>query len=291
MHKRVLVLGATGMLARPVVRTLAADGFVVRAASRSPARARRVLPMVSESVAVDVQDEASVKRAMEGCDAVYLNLAPSNSQRAFDPDLAGAKLVAKLAPKCGIARLMRISTMGIPQGASDWWVAQRKEEADDALMRCGVPCTIFRPTWFMESLPLFLLGKRIMLPAAPDEPLYWLAGEDYAAQVSAALRNDAAANKTYIVQGRYPASFKHAVIRFAAAFDPTLSLLRMPQPLLELASLASAKVRYLRDLLAYTFKHATGFHAQEAFDELGEPSMSIEDYARQIRATGDVPRK
>jgi len=61
--------------------------------------------------------------------------------------------------------------------------------------------------------------------------------------------------------------------------------------MLNMGSVVTARARYLRDLLRFTFAFTTGFHADDAFAALGEPSMTIEDYARKIRATGDVPRK
>lgn len=228
---------------------------------------------------------------MDGCDAVYLNLAQTPSPRAFDPDVAAAKLVSERGPRLGVTRILRISTMGLPGGARSWWVAQRKQEADELIRASDASHTIFHPTWFMESLPLFLVGRRIMLPETSHEPLYWLAGEDYARQVCAALRSEHAINRTYVAQGKYPLSMQHAVIRFAMSYDSSLSLLRVPRWMLRTASVFSAKPRYLRDLLAFTFTHCTGFHAQETFTALGEPLMTIEDYARGIRASGDVPRK
>ena len=291
MATTVLVLGATGMLARPVVGQLIADGCSVRAGVRDVAKAKRLLPAGCEFVHADVQNERSVAAAMHGCEVMYLSLSEPSSPRAFDPDLAGAKIVASHAAKASVQRVMRISTMGLPEGASSWWVAQRKQEGDDLLRGCGVPFTIFHPTWFMESLPLFLMGRRIMVPPAPDGMLYWIAAADYAKQVSQAIRREDAANRTFIVQGKYPASMKHAIIRFAAAFDPSLRQLNLPKLILKAASVASSKARYLRDLLDFTYAHAGGFHAEETWKLLGEPSMTIEDYARHIRATGDIPRK
>lgn len=291
MARIVLVLGATGMLARPVVRQLCADGFAVRAGVRDVAKARRLLPPSCEFVDVEVRRADTVVRAMQGCDVVYLNLSSPHSSRGFDPDLEAAQIVAKEAAKAGVKRVMRISTMGLPDGASSWWLAERKQLGDDQLRECGVPHTIFQPTWFMESLPLFLMGRRIMMPPTPPEMLYWIAGEDYARQVSNAVKNEAAANRTFIIQGKYPASMRHAIYRFAASFDPTLKALPVPRSMLALSGMMSAKARYLRDLLDFTYRYATGFHAEETFALLGEPTMTIEDYARNIRASGDVPRK
>ena len=49
--------------------------------------------------------------------------------------------------------------------------------------------------------------------------------------------------------------------------------------------------RYLIDLLAVTFETNTELRARESWEDLGKPAMTIEDYARYMLETADVPRK
>ena len=81
---KVLVVGATGMLGRPVVRRLVEEPCAVRALVRDPKRAGPLLPEACELVAGDLRDARSLERALAGVDAVYVNLAAPRSPRRGD---------------------------------------------------------------------------------------------------------------------------------------------------------------------------------------------------------------
>ena len=66
-----VVFGATGHIGAHVVRALLARGHDVRAAYRTP-RYRSVLEgLPVDAVAADLDDPASIRRAVEGCDLVF----------------------------------------------------------------------------------------------------------------------------------------------------------------------------------------------------------------------------
>jgi nucleoside-diphosphate-sugar epimerase len=70
----IFVTGATGVLGRGAVRTLAEQGHQVRGVARTDAKASWLRDHGAEPVAVDLFDEAAVKDAVAGSDAV-LHLA------------------------------------------------------------------------------------------------------------------------------------------------------------------------------------------------------------------------
>ena len=70
----IFVTGATGVLGRPVVRRLVAAGRSVRGLSRSSANATLLRRLGAEPVEADLFDAASLRAALQGCDAV-LHLA------------------------------------------------------------------------------------------------------------------------------------------------------------------------------------------------------------------------
>ena len=67
--------------------------------------------------------------------------------------------------------------------------------AKTAIKACGIPYTIFRATWFMESFPLFIQNKRIVVVGKQTVPLHWLAAKDYARMVAKAYQTPEAANR------------------------------------------------------------------------------------------------
>ncbi len=285
---KVLVVGATGMLGRPVVRRLVEEPFAVRALVRDPKRAGPLLPEACEMVAGDLRDARSLERALAGVDAVYINLAAPRSPRRADLEREGVPLIVTAARRAGVRRLLKISFMGVPEASEAWWQVAHKAESERAIVDSGLDYVIFRPTWLMESIPLFMRGRRLLVPKTPSDPVYWIAGDDYARQVAAALR--AGPNRIYTIQGPEPVSFRQAADRFAAACRPPLRVAEIPLWVVRPLAPFSANARYLLDLLRVTFETNTRFDAQESWDDLGRPSMTIEDYVRYMERTGDVPR-
>lgn len=291
MGDPVAIVGATGMIARPLVRRLHSAGRPVRCLVRSPARAAALLPAGVEVRRADLRDPHGLAAAIEGCGVVYANLAQPQSRGAWDPDLEGTRAVVAAARDAGARRILRISTMGCPAWRDRWWVIERKARADDLVRESGMAWTILRPTWFMESLALFIMGPVLLRPPGPDVGLHWIAGEDYAAQVDAAIGLPAAEGREYIAQGPEAVSMRDAIARFRAAYRPGLIVASMPRMGLALGARLAAKPRYLRALLEFTWATNVGFESSETWRDLGEPRLRIEDYARSIAVTGDLPRK
>ncbi len=283
------------MLGRPVARRLVREGFVVRALVRDPDRARTQLPPECEFAAGDVLDEASLVEAMAGVNAVYVNLAAPRNPKRTDVERAGVPGIVAAARAAGVEHLLKISFMGVPAAKDLWWQVRHKAESEQAIIDSGIDYTIFHPTWFMESLALFRMGPGIVLPRVPSTPIWWIAGDDFARQVAAALTTDKARNRCFVVQGSEPLSFQDASRRLAAAWPGQsggpLKVWSIPTWVIASMAPLVADARYLQDLLRVTFETNTAFEARTTCDVLGTPTMTVEDYARYIDETGDVPRK
>ncbi len=292
---RTLLIGATGMLGRPVTRRLVREGFVVRALVRDRDRARSILPAECELAAGDVFDEGSLSEAMSAVNVVYVNLAAPRNPKHRDVEREGVPRIIAAARAAGVEHMLKISFMGVPAASTLWWQVRHKAESEQAIIDSGIDHTIFHPTWFMESLALFRVGRRLVLPRMPPEPLWWITGDDFARQVAAALTTDGARNRCFVVQGPEPLTFDAAARRLAAAWPERLGgpLKVSSIPAWVIASMAPlvADARYMLDLLRVTFETNTAFEAKATWDDLGTPTMTVEDYARYIDETGDVPRK
>lgn len=287
--ERVAVVGATGMLARPTIRRLVREGFRVRAVVRDVDRGRALLPAACQLVEARIEDEASMQRALRDSDAIYLNLSPPRSPTAAsNPELVGSRLVARLAARLGIRRVLKISALGCPDARAEWWAIETKAQADDAVMTSGVPFTIFRPTWFMESIQAFAVARRVLIvPAAPVDGLHWIAGDDYGRMVAAALRTEDSLNRIYPIQGPEPVGLAEAFRRFCAAMGGRWIRVPMPRRALAVAARFSSEARYLRDLLDWTFRWVAPYPGGLSHAALGAPLMKIEDYAAYVKDRRD----
>ena len=83
MISTIAVIGATGMLGRPVAHELIRAGYAVRIIARDRAKAEQQFPG-SEVVTGDLRDSASLISALRDTDAVYLNLSVRQEEKQPD---------------------------------------------------------------------------------------------------------------------------------------------------------------------------------------------------------------
>lgn len=113
---RLLVLGATGGTGRLIVAQALARGYEVRALVRSPAKAGGL--QSAELIIGDVRDEAVLRRALDGCDAVVSALGTPVSPWREVTTLSNATRALVRAMKAArVARLVCITGMGAGDSA------------------------------------------------------------------------------------------------------------------------------------------------------------------------------
>lgn len=150
MHKIIVVIGGTGMLGQSVSRCLKEAGFQVRIMTRDRQKARKLFDDAFEIIAGDPIDPSSLEEALHGCYGVHISLPTEVEQPV-------AETVAKVAAKHGVERISYISGATVAEENRWFPVINRKFLAEKAIRGAGIPYTIFCPTWFMESLPMFVV--------------------------------------------------------------------------------------------------------------------------------------
>jgi len=164
---KALVTGATGFTGGHLARHLRRKGDTVRAIVRDPARARDLAADDIEVVTGDLQDAASLERAMAGVDVVY-NIAalyreaalPATAYRLVNADAVAT--IVRTARAAGVSRVVHCSTVGVhgdiahppanedaPLSPGD--VYQETKVLGETLARAaavetGMPLVIARPT-------------------------------------------------------------------------------------------------------------------------------------------------
>lgn len=152
MSKLVTIFGGSGFVGRYIARRMAREGWRVRVAVRRPNEALFVKPYGAvgqvEPVACNIRDDASVRAALAGADAVVncvgiLNQVGRNKFRAVQGE--GAARVARLAAEAGVSRLVHISAIGADT-ASDSDYARSKAVGEDAVRQAFPGAVILRPS-------------------------------------------------------------------------------------------------------------------------------------------------
>lgn len=107
---KVLVLGATGGTGRLIVRDAVAKGYSVVALVRSTAHAD--LPG-AELIEGDARDEATLARAMDGCEAVVSALGTGMGRRKVDLLTVATRALIAAMTRNDVRRLVCISALGV----------------------------------------------------------------------------------------------------------------------------------------------------------------------------------
>ena len=285
--RKIAIIGATGMLGIPVTIALLDAGFAVTALARKPDEAKRMLPAATRIVAADARDEASLKRGLAGQDALYLSLsvAPSERRGDFHTEQQGLEHILAAAREAGIKRIGYLSAMVQDTQKSGWWVLDVWRSALLRIKSSGIPYTIFYPSNFMETLPQrHMMGGVFVMTGRSPHPNYWIAGRDFGRQVARSFALPAAANREYFVQGPEPMTYVEAARRFAQAAAGRPRIVRLPLSLIRLAGVVSHPMRFNARIMRTVLRYPEVFKAEDTWRELGEPTTTIEEFARTLKA-------
>ena len=201
-NKTILIIGGTGMLGMPVAQQLKADGFNVRLLARNPEKAQTLLGTGYEIVKGNVDAPAALREAMADGDGVHISLKGGPTEADFERmDHLATRDIAKAAKEMNVGRVTILSAYAVSEEKADTPESRSKVKGEAALKSSGVPYTIFRASWFMETLPLFVQGKSLSLIGNQIHPLHWIAVEDYARMVSKSYQTDETLNKELYIFG------------------------------------------------------------------------------------------
>ncbi|MFQ5442360.1 MAG: hopanoid-associated sugar epimerase [Thermodesulfobacteriota bacterium] len=111
-----LVTGATGFIGSAVVRRLIKDGYRVRALVRPGSDRRNIEGLQVEVVTGDLMDEASIERAMRGCDSLFhvaadYRLWVPDPKVMYDINVTGTRNIMRAALAAGLKRVVYTSSV------------------------------------------------------------------------------------------------------------------------------------------------------------------------------------
>ncbi len=151
-RRLVTVFGGSGFIGRTLVRRLAAQGWVVRAAVRDPTAAEFLKPMGDVGqvtpLRADITDPAAVTMAVAGADAVVnlVGILYERGSRSFEAvHVKGAANVAAAAKAAGITKLVHMSALGADKNSESAY-ARSKAAGEEAVLAAFPGATIIRPS-------------------------------------------------------------------------------------------------------------------------------------------------
>jgi uncharacterized protein YbjT (DUF2867 family) len=219
---KIAVIGGTGELGSSVVRELVNRGIYVRLLVRNSAHAS-AFAHNCELIVGDVCDDQALRTALRGCDAVHVSLRAGPDASSFEAiEHGGTARVARIAGEESLGRISYLSGMLVDSGRADHLPEQQaKAAAERAVRNSGRAWTIFRPTYFMETLSRHVVSPRSAIVIGRRlPPLHMVAAEDFARMVATALTAEGDYTGTYFVRGPRAITLGSALERYCAQFHP-----------------------------------------------------------------------
>lgn len=186
----VLVTGATGNVGRLVVEGLVAEGAEVRALSRAPERAARLLPAGVRTVDGDLGRPGTLDAALKGVEQLFLF-----------PVARTAREVVARAREAGVRRIVVLSSGAVSAGLD----TTHHLPVERAVEESGLEWTHVRPGEFARN-KLHMWGPSIraegvVRSAFPDALGVPVHEADIAEVAAAALLEDGHTGRAYSLSG------------------------------------------------------------------------------------------
>ncbi|HLF47121.1 MAG TPA: NAD(P)-binding oxidoreductase [Chitinophagaceae bacterium] len=291
--EKILFIGASGMLGKPVARELIRAGFELTLFGRDTEKLEKFFPNI-HTVQGDVFNTTSLLHAMKGQDIVYLNLSINQrvGKSGLQPEREGIKNIFLAAKNAGIKRISYLSSLiKNYRGMNEfrWWAFDVKHAAIDSIKKSGIPYSIFYPSTFMETIDQQMLqGNKIIIPGKSEAPMWFIAAKDYGEQVAWAFKKAGDDSFEYPIQGLEPFTLDEAVRIFISNYKKPVSLLRVPMLSLKLTGLISNKMNYAANICEALNKYPEKFVSEKSWEDLGKPSVRLADYAASLNIQNPV---
>ncbi|MCM0607353.1 MAG: NAD(P)H-binding protein [Xanthomonadaceae bacterium] len=287
-NKNILFIGATGLLGKPVVKELLKAGFHLRALVRRPNLAKTKLPPEVELVQGDIFDEASLGRAIQTRDIIYLNLsiAPDESESQMHTEKEGLDILLKVAREKNTSRIAYLSSIVRKyQGMNgfNWWVFDIKHQAVEKIKKSGLPYFIYNPSAFMENYygPQ-RRGNKLALAGKSKHPMWFIAGEDYGKQVVRSLSLDPQLSREFSIQGLKAYRSDEAADVYIKNFTAAkLSVMFAPIGVFKVMGMLMKSMNYLYHIMTALNEYPEQFESEETWNILGKPSVTLEEFAKR----------
>ena len=240
MSKLVTIYGGSGFVGRYIARRMAKAGWRVRVAVRRPNEAIFVRPYgvvgQVEPVLCNIRDDASVRAAMAGADAVVNCVGVANQVGANGFDAVqhqGAARIARIAAETGVARLVHLSSIGA-DAASDSLYARSKGQGEADVLAAFPGAMILRPSiifgnedgFFNRFAAMARLGP--VLPVIGAETKFQPVYVDDVAQAAVAGVLGTAAPGIYELGGPDVATFRDLMRDMLAVIQRRRLVLGLP---------------------------------------------------------------
>jgi uncharacterized protein YbjT (DUF2867 family) len=240
----ILVTGASGNVGGAVLSALLQLREPVRAMYRSASDAQKA-PAGAERAIADFSDRASLERALQGVDRVFLVCSPIPQLVEYESNMVEACRAR------GIRHLVQASSKGAGETKASFpsWHFQVEQK----VRASGVPATILHPESFMQNVVSFyaptIRTQGTFYAAMQDAPIAYINLRDIAAVAAKVLTSDGHAGHSYVLTGPELLTHQEIAARISQVTGRPIQYVDLPPAELKKAMLGQGMPPWLADAL------------------------------------------
>ncbi len=289
--KQLTVIGATGSLSVPVIKSLLKSGVKVKALVRDLAKAAQLLPTEVEVVQADVSNVASLKAALEGSDTIYisLNTTSMNTTLPFHSEREGVMNIVEAAKATGVKHIMQI--MGIDCLHEEFALEGMEYKTNrirlpgmQAIRDSGINYTFFHCSFFLDSFPVFINEGVFGIMGNYQHKMFYTNTTDLAKNIFNAIGNPATYKQAFSIQGKEGVSFAEAAQLFLNEYDSSVKVEVYPLETVSQLGMPKEEEAFMHHMLSYVEQLGEQQVSENSWKVLGEPEVSIGGFARALKA-------
>ncbi|HFQ16009.1 MAG TPA: complex I NDUFA9 subunit family protein [Rhodobacteraceae bacterium] len=242
MSRLVTIYGGSGFVGRYIAQRMARAGWRVRVAVRRPNEALFVTTYGTvgqvEPVLCNIRDDASVRAAMRGADAVVncVGILNQIGRNSFDAvHVEGAKRVARAAGDEGVAQLVHLSAIGADAGGDSAY-ARTKGLGEAGILAAFPKAVILRPSVVFGPEDRFfnrfagMARISLVLPVVGGNTLFQPVYVDDIAEAAAKAARGEAEPGVYELGGPDVESMRALMQRMLAVIERRRLIVNIPFP-------------------------------------------------------------
>jgi uncharacterized protein YbjT (DUF2867 family) len=292
----ILVTGGSGFVGGHVVHELRGRDLPVRCLVRDPRTGSRLAALGCELLQGDMTDPASLRRAVEGADAVvHLVAIRQGRERDFQRIMVdGTRDLLTAAKEAGVGRFVHMSALGTSEETKNLVPYYRAKWEMEGLVRAsGIPYVIFRPSFVFARdggiLPTFAKLARYA-PVTPItgsgrqriQPIW---ADDVATYFAEAVGRDGVTGHVYELGGPDAVTWDELWARLKRALGVRRPSLHVPMSLMRMNALVAERlpgdIPLTRDLLKMLEHGDNVASNDDAVRTFQVPLLALDDQLRR----------
>ena len=273
----ILVTGASGNVGGAVLNELLRSGATARGMYRSAEDASKA-PAGANPVIADFSDRASLDRALEGVDRVFLVCSPIPQLVEFESNMIDACRAR------GVCHLVQNSALGAD--TYDKSFPKWHHAVEEKLQASRIPATILRPESFMQNITTYFAGtiqsQGAFYAAVGDAGFGFVDVRDIGAVAAKVLTSDGHAGKTYTLTGPELLTYTQVAARISTLLGRPVQYVAITQEQLRQSmrdmGMPPWQVEALADLQAYYTDGPGGVVTGDVQSVLGRAPIAIDQF-------------